>query len=169
LPDAGNIAVEGRVGALLDLGAGFHPDLTGTENVRVNGSLLGLTRRVLEARFEEIVEFSGIGEFIDEPLRTYSAGMMLRLAFSVAVCAEPDILLIDEILAVGDQAFAAQCLEKIRSFQRAGKTIVVATHSLELLTMLCQHALWLDHGRVVALGPAKEVVDAYRSGHVPVS
>jgi ABC-type polysaccharide/polyol phosphate transport system ATPase subunit len=169
LPDAGSIAVEGRVGALLDLGAGFHPDLTGAENVRVNGALLGLSRRVLEARFEEIVEFSGIGEFINEPLRTYSAGMTLRLAFSVAVCAEPDVLLIDELLAVGDQAFAAQCLEKIRSFQRAGKSIVVASHSIELLTMLCQHALWLDHGRVVALGPAKEVVAAYRSGQVPVS
>src|SRR6266849_1937228 len=124
LPDSGNIEVQGRVGALLDLGAGFHQDLTGAENVRVNAALLGLSRRETADRFEEIVEFSGVREFIDEPLRTYSAGMMMRLAFSVAVSADPDILLIDEVIGVGDQAFFAQCLEKIRGLQRAGKTVV---------------------------------------------
>jgi len=107
--------------------------------------------------------------FIDEPLRTYSAGMMMRLAFSVAVSADPDILLIDEVIGVGDQAFFAQCLEKIRGLQRAGKTVVLASHSMELLSMLCRRALWLDRGRVVAAGAAQEVVAAYRSGHVPVS
>ncbi len=169
LPDSGRIAVEGRVGALLDLGTGFHYDLTGAENVRVSAALLGLSRRETADRFEEIVEFSGVREFIDEPLRTYSAGMMMRLAFSVAVSADPDILLIDEVIGVGDQAFFAQCLEKIRGLQRAGKTVVLASHSMELLSMLCRRALWLDRGRVVAAGAAQEVVAAYRSGHVPVS
>jgi ABC-type polysaccharide/polyol phosphate transport system ATPase subunit len=161
LPDSGRIELNGRVGALLELGAGFHPDLTGAENVRVNAALLGLSRRHVAARFEEIVEFSGVREFIDEPLRTYSAGMSLRLAFSIAVSADPDILLIDEVIGVGDQAFRAKCLEKIQGFQRAGKTIILASHAPDMITTLCQTALWLDHGRVVATGPAAEVLAAY--------
>jgi ABC-type polysaccharide/polyol phosphate transport system ATPase subunit len=167
-PDAGRIDVRGRVAALLDLTAGYHPDLTGAENLSVQAALMGLSRQQVRERFEKIVEFSGIREFIHEPLRTYSAGMVMRLAFSVAVSADPDILLIDEVLGVGDQAFAAQCLEKIRMFQSAGKTIVVTSHSLELLMTLCEHALWLDHGRVVASGEVKEIAAAYRGGVVPV-
>jgi ABC-2 type transport system ATP-binding protein len=169
LPDSGDIHVEGRVGALLDLGAGFHFDLTGAENVRVNAALLGLSRRETGARFDEIVEFAGVREFIDEPVRNYSAGMTLRLAFAVTACTDPDILLIDEVLGLGDQAFQAQCLDKIRAFQNEGKTIMLASHSLELLAMLCGRALWLDHGRVVAAGAAESVLAAYRSGQVPVS
>jgi ABC-type polysaccharide/polyol phosphate transport system ATPase subunit len=162
-PDRGTITVNGRVTALLELGAGFHPDLTGAENVRVNAAMMGMTRRQMMNRFEEIVDFSGVREFINEPLRVYSAGMTMRLAFSVAVAADPEVLLIDEVLGVGDQSFYARCLEKIRSFQSAGKTIVLASHSAELITMLCQRALWMEKGQVKSLGPAAEVIDAYKS------
>jgi ABC-type polysaccharide/polyol phosphate transport system ATPase subunit len=162
-PDHGSITVNGRVTALLELGAGFHPDLTGAENVRVNAAMMGMTRRQTVGRFDEIVDFSGIREFINEPLRVYSAGMAMRLAFSVAIAADPEVLLIDEVLGVGDQAFYARCLEKIRNFQAEGKTIVLASHSAELITMLCQRALWIDHGQVAKLGPAAEVIEAYKA------
>jgi ABC-2 type transport system ATP-binding protein len=164
LPDRGTISVTGRVTALLELGAGFHPDLTGAENVRVNAAMMGMTRRQLTQRFDEIVDFSGVREFINEPLRVYSAGMSMRLAFSVAIAADPDVLLIDEVLGVGDQAFYARCLEKIRTFQASGKTIVLASHSAELIAMLCQTALWLERGQIVKLGPAAEVIAAYKAG-----
>jgi ABC-type polysaccharide/polyol phosphate transport system ATPase subunit len=162
-PDSGSITVDGRVTALLELGAGFHPDLTGAENVRVNAAMMGMTRKQMAERFESIVDFSGVREFINEPLRVYSAGMTVRLAFAVAVTADPEVLLIDEVLGVGDQAFYAKCLEKIRTFQSAGKTIVLASHSAELITMLCQQALWIERGRVVMQGPAGEVVAAYKA------
>jgi ABC-type polysaccharide/polyol phosphate transport system ATPase subunit len=162
-PDRGSITVDGRVTALLELGAGFHPDLTGAENVRVNAAMMGITRREMAERFESIVDFSGVREFINEPLRVYSAGMTVRLAFAVAVAADPEVLLIDEVLGVGDQAFYAKCLEKIRSFQNAGKTIVLASHAVELITMLCQQALWIERGHVVMQGPAEEVVAAYKA------
>jgi ABC-type polysaccharide/polyol phosphate transport system ATPase subunit len=161
-PDSGSIQINGKVAALLELGAGFHIDLTGAENVRVNAALLGLSRREVAEKFEEIVEFSGVREFIEEPLRTYSSGMMMRLAFSVAVTSNPDILLIDEVIGVGDQAFYARCLEKIQDFQRAGKTILLASHSTALITSLCQRALWMDHGRVVAAGSSAEIVARYQ-------
>lgn len=162
-PDSGSITVDGRVTALLELGAGFHPDLTGAENVRVNAAMMGITRKQMAERFESIVDFSGVREFINEPLRVYSAGMTVRLAFAVAVTADPEVLLIDEVLGVGDQAFYTKCLEKIRSFQSAGKTIVLASHSAELITMLCQQALWIERGKIVMQGPAEEVVAAYKS------
>ncbi len=161
-PDTGSIQVNGRVSALLELGAGFHPDLTGAENVRVNAALLGLTRRQLNRRFDEIVDFSGIREFIDEPIRTYSSGMVIRLAFSVAIMVDPDILLIDEVIGVGDEAFYTQCVERMRSFQRAGKTIMLASHNAALITTFCQRGLWLDHGHVMASGTSQEVIEAYR-------
>jgi len=163
LPDHGSISVNGRVTALLELGAGFHPDLTGAENVRVNAAMMGMTRRQMVARFDEIVDFSGVREFINEPLRVYSAGMTMRLAFSVAIAVDPELLLINEVLGVGDQAFFARCMEKIRSFQAGGKTIVLASHSVDLLTMLCQKALWLERGRIVIQGAAAEVIAAYRA------
>lgn len=162
-PDRGTIAVDGRVTALLELGAGFHPDLTGAENVRVNAAMMGITRRQMEERFESIVDFSGVREFINEPLRVYSAGMTVRLAFAVATAADPEVLLIDEVLGVGDQEFYTKCLAKIRGFQSEGKTIMLASHSAELITMLCQKALWIDRGRVVMQGPAAEVVAAYKA------
>ena len=161
IPDSGNVVINGRVSALLELGAGFHIDLTGAENVRVNAALLGLSRREVAEKFEEIVDFSGVREFIHEPLRTYSSGMMMRLAFSVAVASDPDILMIDEVIGVGDEAFYAKCLDKIHQFQSTGKTIVLASHSSALITSLCQKALWLDRGRVVRMGSSKEVVSAY--------
>jgi ABC-type polysaccharide/polyol phosphate transport system ATPase subunit len=162
-PDHGSITVSGRVTALLELGAGFHIDLTGAENIRVNGAMMGMTRRQVTERFEEIVDFSGVREFINEPLRVYSAGMTVRLAFSVAIAADPAVLLIDEVLGLGDQAFYVRCLERIKSFQRAGKTIVLASHSTELITMLCQRALWIERGQVVKEGTAAEVVAAYKA------
>jgi ABC-type polysaccharide/polyol phosphate transport system ATPase subunit len=163
-PDTGRIEVHGRVAALLELGSGFHPDLTGAENVRINAAMVGLSRRQTADRFEEIVEFSGVRDFIDEPLRTYSSGMSMRLAFSVAVHVDPDVLIIDEVIGVGDQAFAAKCLERMRQFQREGKTILLATHSAHLMSQLCQHALWLERGRVVTSGPVEDVLEAYRAG-----
>jgi lipopolysaccharide transport system ATP-binding protein len=165
-PDSGTIEIEGRVAPLLELGAGFHHDLTGTENVATNAALLGLTRRELDERFEKIIEFSGVGEFMENPLRTFSAGMTVRLAFSVAIHTDPDVLLIDEVIGVGDQEFYAKCLAKIREFQEQGKTMMVATHSIELMTMLCQRALWLEHGHVKQIGPAAEVAKAYRGERV---
>jgi ABC-2 type transport system ATP-binding protein len=161
-PDQGTIKVNGRVMALLELGAGFHPDLTGAENVRVNAAMMGMTRRQTSERFEEIVDFSGVREFINEPLRVYSAGMTMRLAFSVAIAADPEVLLIDEVIGVGDQVFYAKVLEKIRRFQGEGGTMVLASHSAELITMLCQRALWIERGQIVKQGAANEVVAAYQ-------
>lgn len=161
LPTSGEVKVNGRVAALLELGSGFHPDLTGAENVWINAALLGLNRAEVRARFEEIVDFSGIREFINEPLRTYSSGMTMRLAFSVAVNVNPDILIIDEVLGVGDQAFFRKCLNRIMQFRREEKTILCVSHSADTLRMLCNKAIWLDHGRVVMAGTAREVAEEY--------
>jgi ABC-type polysaccharide/polyol phosphate transport system ATPase subunit len=167
-PSEGTVEINGRVAALLELGAGFHGDLTGAENVRINAALLGLTRQQVNQRFDSIVEFSGIGDFIDEPLRTYSSGMRMRLAFSVAVNVDPDILIIDEILGVGDQEFFGKCFERIMEFRRAGKTLLCVSHSLEAVEILCDRALWLDHGRVARTGPIRQVIQAYaESAHTP--
>jgi len=162
-PDSGRIEIHGGVAALLELGSGFHPDLTGAENVRLNAALLGFSRRRASEKFDEIVDFSGIRDFIHEPLRTYSAGMTLRLAFSVAMAVDPDILLIDEVLAVGDQAFQAKCIGRIMELKRAGRVLICASHAMDTLRQLSTKAVWLDHGSVVRLGPAAEVIDAYES------
>jgi len=161
-PSEGTVRVNGCVAALLELGAGFHGDLTGTENVRINAALLGLSRQEVNRQFDDIVEFSGIGDFIDEPMRTYSSGMRMRLAFAVAVNVNPDILIIDEVLGVGDQEFFNKCFEKIMEFRRAGKTLLCVSHGLESLELLCDRALWLNHGRVARTGTVKEVLQAYR-------
>ena len=166
-PDCGRIDVHGRVAALLDLGAGFHPDLTGAENVRINASILGLTRAEVRRRFDEIVDFAELGAFINEPLRTYSSGMAMRLAFSVAVSVDPDILIIDEVLGVGDMAFVAKCRERIMNFRRAGKTILCVSHSNVTLMDLCDRAIWLDHGRMLDDGPIARVVAAYKNAMSP--
>jgi lipopolysaccharide transport system ATP-binding protein len=163
-PDEGTVEVNGQVAALLELGSGFHPYLTGRENVRLNASLLGLSRQRTGELFEQIVEFSGIGEFIDEPLRTYSSGMVMRLAFSVAVTIDPEILLIDEVLAVGDAAFQAKCFDKIREFRHAGKTMVCVSHASGMVRELCDQAIWLDHGELIMSGTVAEVTEAY-AGH----
>jgi ABC-type polysaccharide/polyol phosphate transport system ATPase subunit len=162
LPSEGAVRIDGRVAGLLELGAGFHPDLTGRENVRINAALLGLTRRQVNERFDSIVEFAGIGDFIEEPLRTYSTGMGMRLAFAVAVNVDPDILIIDEVLGVGDHGFFAKCFERILQFRHAGKTLLCVSHDLDSLEALCDRALWLDRGCVAGLGPMRQVMEAYR-------
>jgi ABC-type polysaccharide/polyol phosphate transport system ATPase subunit len=167
-PDAGELTVNGRVAALLELGSGFHFDLTGSENLSLNASLLGLTRKRTEELYDSIVEFSGIGDFIDEPLRTYSTGMVMRLAFSVAINMDPDLLIVDEVLAVGDAAFQAKCFEKIMDFKRAGKTVLCVSHAAGMVEHLCERAIWLDHGQLMMDGKTRAVVEAY-SGRVAVS
>jgi lipopolysaccharide transport system ATP-binding protein len=160
-PTEGRVSVRGRVTALLELGSGFHPDLTGAENLMLNASLLGLTREQSRAAFNEIVAFSEIGEFIREPLRTYSPGMVMRLAFAVAVNVDPDILIIDEVIAVGDQAFQAKCVQKIFDFRARGKTLLLVSHGAELVRQLCDQAIWLDRGEILLQGRADEVLAAY--------
>jgi len=159
-PDEGVVKVSGHVAALLELGSGFHPSLTGRENVRLNAALLGLSRKQTAAAFEHIVDFSGIREFIDEPLRTYSTGMIMRLAFSVAVIRDPEVLLIDEILAVGDAAFQAKCIAKVHEFRDAGKTLLCVSHST-MIRQLCDRAIWLDHGELILSGAVGDVLEAY--------
>jgi len=162
-PDDGSITVQGRVAPLLELGSGFHLDLTGIENVHLNASLLGLSRSQTEANMDRILDFSGIGQFIEEPLRTYSTGMIMRLAFAVAVHVEPDVLLVDEVLAVGDQRFQEKCFERIVQFKNAGKTLLFVSHAPGLVRQLCECCLWLDHGKVIRMGPTEEVLSAYES------
>jgi lipopolysaccharide transport system ATP-binding protein len=160
-PETGIVEVHGRVAPLLELGAGFHPDLTGRENIELNGVLMGLTRREVTERMEAIVAFSGLTRSLHEPIRTYSSGMVARLGFSVAVHLEPDILLIDEILAVGDNHFQTRCLERLAEFRRKGVTIVLVSHSLSEVRLLCDRVVWLEAGRIVMQGKPDEVVTAY--------
>jgi ABC-type polysaccharide/polyol phosphate transport system ATPase subunit len=169
MPTSGKVGINGRLAALLDLGAGFHPDLTGAENVWINAALLGLSRSEVRQRFDAIVEFSGIADFIHEPLRTYSSGMTMRLAFAVAINVNPDILIIDEVLGVGDHAFFQKCLERIMRFRSEGKTILCVSHSLGTLKDLCSQAIWLDHGRLVQTGPVRELIDAYTERQAAVA
>lgn len=161
-PTQGSIEVNGRISALLDLGAGFHPDFSGRENIIINGIILGMSRAEVLERMDTIIAFSELGEFIDEPVRTYSSGMYMRLAFSVATHVEPDILIIDEILAVGDQHFAKKSLAKMTEFKEQGKTIVVVTHDLGTVERWCDMAAWIDGGRIRRVGTPAEVAREYR-------
>jgi lipopolysaccharide transport system ATP-binding protein len=160
-PTSGRVALRGRVAALLELGSGFHPDLSGRENVFLYGSLLGIGRREMAARLEEIVAFSGVGEFLDMEVKHYSSGMYTRLAFAVATSVDPEVLITDEVLAVGDEAFQRKCMERIYSFRQQGRTIVFVSHALDTVRTLCDTAVWLDRGEARLVGPAGEVVDAY--------
>lgn len=160
-PDRGTVKAHGRIGALLDLGAGFHPDLTGRENIFISGVVAGLTRHEVARRFEAIVAFAELEEFIDSPLRTYSTGMKMRLAFAISAHIEPEILLIDEVLAVGDIAFQQKCLERIAQFKRDGCTILLVSHDTTSVRQLCDEVLWLRSGQLAAYGPAGVVVDQY--------
>ncbi len=160
-PSSGHITVNGRISALLELGAGFHPDLTGRENVYLNGSILGLSRREMDTHYASIVHFAELERFIDTPVKHYSSGMYMRLGFSIAIHVDPDILLIDEILAVGDQAFQQKCLDRIERFRRQGKAIVFVSHDLSSVATLCDRVLWLEDGRVMGQGPAREIIDRY--------
>ncbi len=160
-PTSGTVNVRGRISALIELGAGFHPEISGRENVFINGIMLGLTKREITRRFDEIVEFAELKDFIDAPVKTYSSGMYMRLGFAVAIHVDPDLLLVDEVLAVGDEAFTHKCLDKFAEFRRRGKTILLVTHSLGVVERFCDEVLWLDHGRVRGHGDPKRVVDAY--------
>jgi ABC-type polysaccharide/polyol phosphate transport system ATPase subunit len=160
-PDKGTISSRGRMSALLELGAGFHPELSGKENVFLNGSILGLSKKQLTQRFDGIVEFAGLEHFIDTPVKNYSSGMYVRLGFSVAINVDPDILLIDEVLAVGDADFQRKCMEKFADFKAEGKTIVLVSHSLESVRNLCDHVALLEHGELRGFGPATDVIDEY--------
>lgn len=160
-PSSGRVQMHGRVAALLELGSGFHPELSGRENVLLNGSLLGFSRREMRAKLPEIIEFSEIGDFIDTEVKHYSSGMYTRLAFAVATAVDPEILITDEVLAVGDEAFQRKCMERIYRFRQLGKTIIFVSHALETVRALCDQAVWLDHGQARAQGPAGTVIDAY--------
>jgi len=161
LPDEGHICMGARVGGLLDLGAGFHDNLTGRENVVVNGVVAGLLSREVMQRFDEIVEFAEIERFIDNPVRTYSTGMKMRLAFSVAVHTQPEVLLVDEHLAVGDRDFQDKCLARIDQMKAAGCAIVLVSHNTDQISSLCDRAIWLERGEIKAIGPAQAVVEQY--------
>lgn len=160
-PNKGSVTVDGRVSALLELGAGFHPELSGVENIFLNGAILGMTRRDIEARFDDIVEFSGLSTFIDTPVRNYSSGMVIRLGFAIAANVDPEILLVDEVLSVGDQSFQQRCLEKIEDFRSEGRTIVFVSHGLGQVTQLCEEAAWIEKGEIKRVGPAADLVSAY--------
>jgi ABC-type polysaccharide/polyol phosphate transport system ATPase subunit len=162
-PSAGSVEVEGRVTALIELGAGFHPEITGRENVLINGMLLGLSRREVEERMPSILDFAGIGDFIEQPVKTYSSGMYVRLGFAVAVAVEPDVLLIDEVLSVGDEAFTRRCLDRLARMRQAGVTMVLVSHDLDLVQSFADRAVYLHRGRVAAEGTADSVVARYRS------
>jgi ABC-type polysaccharide/polyol phosphate transport system ATPase subunit len=160
-PTAGEAKVSGHVGALIELGAGFHADLTGRENIILNGLLLGLTRQQIQSREQKILDFAELGEFIDSPVKQYSSGMFMRLGFAVATEVDPEILLIDEILAVGDESFQQKCSARIDEFRRRGKTIVFVSHNLGVVRQLCQRALLIDGGELLADGPVEEVTAGY--------
>lgn len=162
-PTLGRIRIYGRVAPLLELGAGFDGELTGRENVFMNAAILGLSRREIEARFDRMVDFAGLWDFIDAPLRTYSTGMVGRLGFAVATDVDPDILIVDEVLSVGDADFQQKSTERIQSFRDRGVTILLVSHNLPLVASMCSRAAWLAHGKLVGLGPAADVVKEYQA------
>jgi len=162
-PTAGRAELFGRVASLLEVGTGFHPDLSGRENIYLNGAVLGMKHREIDARFDEIVSFAEVEKFIDTAVKRYSSGMYLRLAFAIAAHLNPEILLVDEVLAVGDARFQRKCLEKMNEVTRHGRTVVLVTHSVGVVSQLCERAILLRDGQVASLGPAREVVDSYIS------
>ena len=161
MPDKGRVEVDGRMGALISVGAGFHPMLTGRENVYINGSILGMTKREIDSKFDEIVDFSEVGEFIDSPVKHYSSGMFVRLGFAVASHCEPEILLIDEVLAVGDMNFQRKCFNHIRTFLEGGGSAIIVSHNLPTLAGLCNKVLWLEDGRFMGFGESAEIIGRY--------
>jgi ABC-type polysaccharide/polyol phosphate transport system ATPase subunit len=161
MPDEGKIVTQGKISSLLELGVGFHPDLTGEENIYLNGAMLGFDRKEMREKFDGIVSFSEIGDFIYSPIRTYSSGMLMRLGFSVAMCVDPDILLIDEVLAVGDEAFQNKCLERLETFKTSGKTIILVSHSLWMVQRFCERVILLHGGRVVCDDIPEKTIEAY--------
>ncbi len=163
-PTTGRVRIYGKIAPLLELGAGFHPELSGRENVFLNGALLGYSHDEMSQVFDEIVEFSELAEFIDAPIRTYSSGMYARLGFAVATAHQPEILIVDEILSVGDEAFQRKCTDRITGFRENGATVLMVSHNLDLIAGMCNRAAWLDHGKLIHIGNAEEVVAKYREG-----
>ena len=163
-PTAGRVVVTGKVAPLLEFGAGFHPELTGRENIYLNGALMGFSHREMEGKLEGIVDFAELWDFIDVPLRTYSSGMNARLGFAVATDVQPDILLIDEVLSVGDESFKRKSSARMQKFRDRGATIILVSHDMEMIQKMCNRAAWLDHGRLKVIGAANEVIQAYRGG-----
>ena len=160
-PTAGEVTTNGRISALIELGAGFHPEISGRENIFINGVILGLTRKQIQEKYQEIVSFAELEEFIDNPVKSYSSGMFMRLGFSIAINVNPDILLVDEVLAVGDASFVPKCLDKINEFRRHGKTIIYVSHDLATIERICDDVIWIKKGKIEMRGYPKRVVDAY--------
>jgi ABC-2 type transport system ATP-binding protein len=160
-PEKGSIAARGKVAALLEVGSGFHPELSGRENVFLNGSILGMSKKEITRKFDEIVDFSGVEQFIDQPVKNYSSGMYVRLGFSVAINVDPDVLVVDEVLAVGDADFQEKCRQKFVDFKEQGKTVILVSHAMGQVQDMCDHAAWLSHGDLVEVGEAKPTINAY--------
>ncbi|MBO1737399.1 ABC transporter ATP-binding protein [Leifsonia sp. TF02-11] len=160
-PEKGTITARGKLAALLEVGSGFHPELSGRENVFLNGSILGMSRKEITRKFDEIVEFSGVEQFIDQPVKNYSSGMYVRLGFSVAINVEPEILVVDEVLAVGDADFQEKCRQKFVEFKQQGRTVILVSHAMGQVKDMCDHAAWLSHGELVSVGEAGPTIDAY--------
>ena len=165
-PTKGRVVVFGKIAPLLELGAGFHPELSGRENVFLNGALLGYSRQEMEAVFDEIVEFSELGQFINAPVRTYSSGMYARLGFSVAAAHVPEILILDEVLSVGDEAFQRKCNLRMKNFQQSGATVLMVSHALDMMEGMCDRIAWIDHGSIQKVGAPHEVISAYRGDNI---
>jgi lipopolysaccharide transport system ATP-binding protein len=160
-PEAGTISAQGRIAALLEVGSGFHPELSGRENVFLNGSILGMSKKEITRKFDEIVDFSGVEQFIDQPVKNYSSGMYVRLGFAVAINVDPDVLIVDEVLSVGDADFQEKCSQKFADFKRDGKTVILVSHSMGSVQEMCDHAAWLSHGELVQMGEAEPTIKAY--------
>lgn len=161
VPDEGSIRPQGKVAALLEVGSGFHPELTGRENVFLNGSILGMSQREIRAKFDEIVDFSGVADFIDQPVKNYSSGMYVRLGFAVAINVDPDILVVDEVLAVGDVEFQEKCADKFKELKRDGKTVILVSHAMEAVKEMCDNVAWMKDGSLVETGAADVVIERY--------
>ncbi|WP_022881564.1 ABC transporter ATP-binding protein [Gryllotalpicola ginsengisoli] len=160
-PESGTITATGRVAGLLEVGSGFHPELSGLENIYLNGSILGMSRKELDEKRDDIIEFAGVGAYIDQPVKNYSSGMYVRLGFAIAINVNPDILVVDEVLAVGDAEFQEKCRQKFADLKQQGRTVILVSHSMDLVTQMCDHAAWLQNGEVRAVGEAGPVIDGY--------
>lgn len=160
-PNKGSITHYGRIAAMLEVGSGFHHELSGRENIFLNGSILGMKKKEIAAKFDAIVEFSGVEKFIDQPVKNYSSGMYVRLGFAIAINVDPDILVVDEVLAVGDAAFQEKCFQKFAEFKKRGKTVILVSHSMESVRKMCDRAAWLSNGQLKAVGKATPTIDAY--------
>lgn len=162
-PDEGEISFTGRMAALLEVGSGFHHELSGRENIYLNGSILGMSKKQIDARFDEIVDFSGVERFIDQPVKNYSSGMYVRLGFSIAINVDPDVLVVDEVLAVGDAEFQEKCFRKFADLRSAGRTVILVSHAMSSVRAMCDQVAWLEKGDLVQVGPTDEVVNAYEA------